>query len=98
MKAGIIFTGTGPILVLTSFESFSDESFIRKMEQKNIRKFMAVEVPVELCKQRYAQSFTLIMNDLHQDNDLRVLDYNGHSVLNAFKFDEWGPEIRHEAA
>ena len=96
MKAGIVFTGTGPILILTTYESFSNENFIKKMAQKNIKKFMAVEVPVELCEKRYGQFYTMILNDLHQSDDLRVLDYNGHSVLNTFKFSEWGPELRHE--
>ena len=64
MKAGIIFTGTGPILILTTYESFSDEKFIQKLGQKNIHKFMAVEVPVDLCQKRYGEYYTMILNDL----------------------------------
>ncbi len=96
MKAGIVFTGTGPILVLTTYEDFSHEKFITKMSQKGIKKFIAAEVPVSLCEERYGHHYKMIVSDLKGDNDLRILDYNGHTVLQNFKFDEWGPEFRHE--
>ena len=96
MKAGIIFTGSGPILILTTYDTFSEEKFIAKLQQKNIRKFIAVDVPVDMCAQRYGNHYNVILNDLKQDDDLRVLDYNGHTVLHNFKFDEWGPEFRYE--
>jgi len=44
MKAGVIFTGTGPILILTTYETFMDEKFIEKLGLKGIKKFMAYEV------------------------------------------------------
>jgi hypothetical protein len=31
MKAGIFFTGTGPILILTTYDSFSDPQLIEKL-------------------------------------------------------------------
>ena len=36
MKAGIIFTGTGPILILTTYGSFEDPKFVSKLEAKGI--------------------------------------------------------------
>ena len=50
MKAGIIFSGTGPILVLTTYESFEDRAFIEKLTDKGIRKFIAYEIPLEQVK------------------------------------------------
>jgi hypothetical protein len=47
MKAAIIFTGTGPLLVLTSYPSFDDPSFLNKLKAKGIRKFISCEVPIE---------------------------------------------------
>jgi len=96
MKAGIIFTGTGPILILTSYENFSDEKFILKLKHKGIKKFIAVEVPLELCMSKYQQHYNSIMQDVKQEDDLRVLDYNGYSVFHNFTFEEWGPEFKHE--
>jgi len=96
MKAGIIFAGTGPILVLTTYEDFGDRKFVEKLHQKGIDKYMAVEVPVELCRQKYGNHYDVIMKDVHQEDDLRVLDYNGFNVFHNFPFSAWGMEYRHE--
>ena len=34
MKAGIVFTGTGPILILTTYNSFADVELIEKLNLK----------------------------------------------------------------
>jgi hypothetical protein len=39
---------------------------------------------VEKVKEKYADNFNIVMEDLHQTDDLRVLDYIGHSIMNAF--------------
>ena len=96
MKAGIIVTGTGPILILTSYKEFSDADFVEKLRVKGIPKFIAFEVPEELCRQRYGKHFDVILGDLHQSDDLRVLDYNGYTVLNNFSFREIGAPYFHE--
>jgi hypothetical protein len=38
----------------------------------------------------------IIMNDLHQEDDLRVLDYDGHHVFNTFSFANLGEPSFHE--
>ena len=64
MNAGIIFTGTGPILILTTYGSFKDEKLIEKLNLKGIKKFIAYEVPVDLVKEKYGQQFDVIMKDV----------------------------------
>jgi hypothetical protein len=96
MKSAIIFSGTGPILILTTYESLTDPAFVKKLAAKGINKFVAIELPVEKVKSVYAGTFDIIMEDLHQTDDLRVLDYNGHNIFNAFSVKEWGPAIRFE--
>ena len=96
MKAGIIVTGTGLLLVLTSYKNFSDTDFIEKLKTKGIGKFIAFEVSEALCRQRYGKHFEVILGDLHQTDDLRVLDYNGYRVLNNFSFNEIGSPYFHE--
>ena len=96
MKAGIIFTGTGPILILTSYESFTDPKFVEKLAAKGIKKFMARELPVEKVKEKYGLQFKIILGDLKQTDDLRVLDYNGHNVFYNFSFKEMGDPIYYE--
>jgi len=98
MKAGIIFTGTGPILILTTYDSFGDKKLIEKLSQKGIKKFMAYEVPLEVVKRKYGQQFDVIMKDVKQADDLRVLDFDGHKVFYSFSFTDLGEPFQHEAA
>jgi hypothetical protein len=97
MKAGILFTGTGPILILTTYASLDDPKLIEKLTQKGIKKYIAYDVPEELVKQRYGQQFNVILGDLKQTDDLRVLDYDGHHVFYNFSLNEIGQPIFHEA-
>jgi len=90
MNAGIFFTGTGPILLLTSFDSLTDENLIKKMESKGIKKFIAYQVDEEVVKQKYGNHYNVIMHDLKQADDLRVLDYDGHHIFNEFNLKDLG--------
>lgn len=96
MKAGIFFTGTGPILILTTYRELNDPMLVNKLEQKGIRKFIAYEVPEALVKEKYGLQFKIIMGDLKQSDDLRVLDYDGHHVFYNFSLAELGEPIFHE--
>ena len=96
MKTGIFFTGTGPILILTSYDSFTDAKFVEKLSAKGIKKFIAYEVSEEKVKQRYGMHFNVILGDLHQTDDLRVLDYDGHHVFQSFSMKELGEPIFYE--
>jgi hypothetical protein len=96
MKAGIVFTGTGPILVLTTYEAFDDPKFAEKLARKGIMKYMAHDLDIDLVKKRYGQQYEVIKADLVGDDDLRVLDYNGHNVFYNFSFSEMGPGVMHE--
>ena len=96
MKAGIYFTGSGPILILTSYGSLMEPELIEKLTAKGIKKFIAYEVPMESLKKKYGQHYTVVMGDLHQQDDLRVLDYDGHHVFNNFSLKELGQPMYHE--
>lgn len=93
MKAAVVFTGTGPILVLSSYDSFTDTRFVQKMAQKGIEKFIACDVDVALCQKKYGQKFDAVLKDVKQENDLRVLDYNGHNVFYNFAFSDLGSPL-----
>jgi hypothetical protein len=97
MKAGIFFTGTGPILILTSYNTLSDPNLVDKLAIKGIKKYIAYEVPEDRVKERYGQHYTVILGDLNQTDDLRVLDYDGHHVFYNFSLDEIGDPVYHEA-
>ena len=96
MKAGIIFTGTGPLLILTSYDSLTHPSFVNKLAAKGIRKFIGHEIPLEKVKESYGTHFSVVMGDLHETDDLRVLDYDGHRTFASFSFEEMGQPVYHE--
>ena len=93
MKAGIFFTGTGPILILTSYDALDESKLIEKLSAKGIKKFIAYAVSEDLVKNKYGLQFKSVMGDLHQTDDLRVLDYDGHHVFNNFSFKELGEPV-----
>jgi len=96
MKAGIIITGSGPILVLTSYDSFTEPKLTEKLKAKGIKKYIGFEVPLELCQKRYGEHYPVILNDLRQTDDLRVLDYDGHHIFLTFSFKELGAQFTYE--
>jgi hypothetical protein len=93
MKAGIFYTGTGPILIVTSYDSFTDKDFVKKLNARGVKKFIAHEIPMEKVKKEYGTHFSVVMGDLHETDDLRVLDYDGHHIFLAFSFADMGEPI-----
>lgn len=96
MKAYMLYTGSGPIVVLTSHASALDATLVEKLAGKGIDKFVAYEIPLDLAKERYGNHFAVVEGDLRESDDLRVLDYNGSRAFDLFRFDELGPPARHE--
>jgi|TARA_Y100000294_G_scaffold108041_1_gene100211 hypothetical protein len=97
MKAGIFFTGTGPLLILTSYESLINTEFVNKLAIKGIKKFIAYEVSEEIIKEKYGHHYNVVMDDIKQTDDLRVLDYNGHNVFRNFSLKDLGDPIYYES-
>jgi hypothetical protein len=88
MKAGMLFTGGGPLVILTSHNSFTDPALVRKLRAKGIEKFIAYELPIAEVQKKYGGHFMLVMQDLQETDDLRVLDISGDRVFRLFKLTE----------
>ena len=93
MKSHLLLTASGPLLILTSHESLRDPNLLEKLKHKGIGKFVAFEVPVSLARERYGGHFQAVESDLHETDDLRVLDFNGQRVFQLFRFEELGSPI-----
>ncbi len=93
MRAYIVFSGTGPILVLTTYPELTDQRLVAKLAHKGIVKFIAYEVPLERVRSIYGVPYEVIVEDLERTEDLRVLDFNGHHIFSSFSFDELGDPI-----
>ena len=96
MKTFLLFSGSGPLLVLSSHNSVDDKVFLAKLEAKGISKFIAHELPLEKVKARYGNHYHVVAQGLYESDDLRVIDFDGQRVLRLFRFDEFGPEYMHE--
>jgi hypothetical protein len=95
MRAYLIFTGSGPILILTTYPSVADPRLAEKLTHKGIAKFIAYEVPLERTRTLYGVPFEVIASDLAGAEDVRVLDFNGHHIFSNFHLSELGEPIRH---
>ncbi len=96
MKGGIFFTGSGPVVIVTSYNSLSEPGFQETLNAKGFKKFIAYEVLIGELKQKYGRHFDVIMKDLKQSDDLRVLNYDGHRVFNNFTLNVLGEPIYHQ--
>ena len=94
MRAYIVFSGTGPILILTTFPSLTDDLLVDKLQHKGIAKFIAYEVPIDEVERIYGVPFDVIASDLAQSEDVRVLDFNGHHIFSSFSFAQLGEPIK----
>jgi len=96
MKAIMLISGNGPLVILTSYESVTDPELVERLMAKGISKFLAYEIPLELAMERYGGHYQTVTHNLHETDDLRVLDYNGHRAFDLFRFNELGPQVIHE--
>lgn len=96
MNAFLLLTGGGALVILTSHASVEDPVLVRKLVAKGIDKYLSYAIPIELAKARYGEHFQLVVQDLAETDDLRVLDYSGERALKKFRFDELGPASIHE--
>jgi hypothetical protein len=96
MKSLLLLTASGPLLILTSHESLRDQRLLEVLKHKGIGKFVAFEVPLSLAKERYGGHFQAVESNLHETDDLRILDFNGQRIFQLFRFDELGSPILQE--
>ena len=95
MRSFLIFTGSGPILILTTFPEVSDLRLVSKLRHKGIQKFIAYEVPLDRVRSLCGVPFEVIAADLAASEDVRVLDFNGHHIFANFRLSELGDPVRH---
>ena len=96
MRAYLVFMGSGPILLLSTYPKLTDERLVSKLRYKGIDKFIAYEVDLEAVKARYEQSYENILKDLEREEDIRVLDFNGHQIMANFSLGALGEPIKIE--
>ena len=98
MKCAMLMTGSGPIVILTSYDSLENPDLLERLANKGIPKFKAYEIPMALAEERYGGHFKKVLNGFTESDSLRILDHNGHRAFNLFRFDELGAPIAHEGS
>jgi hypothetical protein len=96
MRFLVIFTASGPLAILTSHHSVTDPDLLAKLKAKGITKFLAYELPLDLARERYGTQFQVVLRDIKETDDLRVLDFNGDRIFRLFRFAELGQPMFHE--
>ena len=96
MKAAMIFAASGPIVILTTYKSIIHPELLNKLKARGIDKFIAYELPLEMVEKRYGGHFNVVLGDVHETDDLRVLDFNGDRAFRLFGLSELGSPIMHE--
>jgi hypothetical protein len=96
IRAYIVFAGSGPLLLLSTYPKLTDERMVSKLRYKGIDKFIAYEVDLEAVKGRYEHSYENILKDLENEEDIRVLDFNGHQIMANFALGELHEPIKFE--
>ncbi len=97
MKSALMFTGSGPIVIVTSYHSLTDPGFVASMRTKGIDKFIAHELPLDLVKNRYGGHFDVAMDDRSESDALRVIDSDGERAFRLFHLSELGAPVMVES-
>jgi len=98
MKVFMLFSGSGPLVILTSHDAIEAPDLVAKLAGKGLDKFLAYEIPLGLAQARYGMHFDIVARSLAETDDLRVLDFDGARAFRLFDFREMTGPIAHEAA
>jgi hypothetical protein len=85
VKAALLITGSGPLLILTSHETLTHPRLLEKLRAKGVDKFIAYEVPLHQARELYAGHYDVVVQNLRESDDLRVLDFNGERIFRLFR-------------
>lgn len=94
IRAFLVVTGSGPILLLASYPKLTDSRLVEKLRYKGIERFIAYQVDIDAVQARYSDSFGPVAAELEGTEDARVLDFNGHQIMANFSLDQLGDPIK----
>jgi hypothetical protein len=93
MRAYLVLTENGPLLVLTSQVGENDEALSENLHRRGIEKFIAYEVPVDRVHEFYGLPFEIIAADLEHGRRMRVLDFDGPHIFDCLSMGDLGREV-----
>jgi hypothetical protein len=96
MKGILVVSGSGPLLILSSYPTIDDPALIARLRAKGLAKFLAWEVPVDNLRDLYGYTFRDITEQLRTRDDMRVLDFDGHRIFLNLSLRDLGEHILFE--
>ncbi len=96
MKGILVVSGSGPLLILSSYSAIDDPALIAKLRAKGLAKFLAWEVPLDHLRDLYGYTFRDITEQLQTRDDMRVLDFDGHRIFLNLSLHDLGEHILFE--
>jgi hypothetical protein len=96
MTGILVLSGSGPLLILSSYPAIDDPALIAKLRAKGLTKFLAWEVPVDHLRDLYGYTFRDIAEQLETVDDMRVLDFDGHRIFLNLSLRDLGQHILFE--
>lgn len=97
MHSLLIFSTSTPILILSTFDETESDGMTDKLSNMGIDKFVAFEVPMDRAQEIYGHRFEQIEQAIDDQDDIRVLDYNGFTAFKNFNIDELQLSFKFEA-
>lgn len=89
MRCFIVIHGAGAMLVASSFTSATHPILVQRLKANDINRMILMQVPEELVRERYPESYDRVSRIMGKD-EFHVIDFNGSSVFNRFRFGEMG--------
>ena len=96
MRSYLVFTETGPILILTSCSTATEEALVGSLHHKGIDKFIAYELPLADVHRLYGVPFEVVASDVAQGRPVGVLDFNGLHIFDSLSLSDLGRPIAYE--
>jgi hypothetical protein len=81
MKAYLLFSASGPVLVLTTYDFTKRPELLEKLAAKTSNKFIAHEVPIDAIEKNYSAHFAHVLKDPSQSDDIKILDDDGKEIF-----------------
>jgi hypothetical protein len=96
MKAYLLFTSSGPVLVLTAFDFVRHPELLARLAAEISKKFIAHELPIDAVKASYSAHFAHVLSDPNQTGDIKVLDDDGREIFTNVRFKDLSAPIYYD--
>lgn len=88
MQTYLIFSTSTPILVISTFPSPDSPGFIERLTEMGIDRFVCFRAPLGKAREIYGMRYEQLADEIEEENDIQVLDYNGFTAFKNFDIDE----------